>query len=335
MKSKTLRIALATTLLACSAASLAQPPTITNVWDAPSVNVGYHNSAAGCVYSFIGATNSWNAVGANFYFLSETIPSHPRVAQQALDFNLKNVTVEDAPDVTIGAIMEARTSFDPISPGKIVNSDIFIDRNRLNQTPGVAQIACTTVSAIPADVADGESAAIHELGHSLGFGSHTSHPQCAMFATLAAGQVKRTLCIEEKQEFLAKYGEAFKIQRLDNVVGPQGINIPARIFYGGSPTFPVGRTTRNIGCPSGWSCSDYNGAYSSQAPSPLPLNFRCTNPYPRPTATFRWLTTLTDAIGAVTNAVEHTSTCTGPAGSVEGASAAEEDEDQNKVIITQ
>lgn len=107
--------------------------------------------------------------------------------------------------------------------------------------------------------------------------------------------------------------EPFKIASIPNVSGPQGVNIPAKIHYKGYPLFPVKRQTKIVSCAAGWSCSDYNGTYTSNTPSPLTFNFRCTNSSPEPTATFRWRTTLTDADGVVTNAVEHTSTCTTPA----------------------
>jgi N-acetylmuramoyl-L-alanine amidase len=106
--------------------------------------------------------------------------------------------------------------------------------------------------------------------------------------------------------------EPFKISSIPNVSGPQNTNIPANINYVGYPQFSVTRKTEIISCASGWSCSNYNGSYTSSVPSPLTFNFRCSVSSSKPTATFRWRTTLTDVDGVVTNSVEHTSTCTAP-----------------------
>jgi len=95
----------------------------------------------------------------------------------------------------------------------------------------------------------------------------------------------------------------FVIDTIPNVTGPQGVNIPATINFKGYPRFTVRRATKIVTCASGWKCSDYNGTYTSNVPSPLTFNFRCNNSTPLPTATFRWRTTLTDASGIFTNSV--------------------------------
>ena len=106
--------------------------------------------------------------------------------------------------------------------------------------------------------------------------------------------------------------EPFKIDSIPNVSGPQNTNIPANIDYSGYPQFSVKRKTEIIGCASGWSCRNYNGTYRASVPTPLTFSFRCSVSSPKPAATFRWRTTLTDVDGVVTNSVEHTSTCTTP-----------------------
>ncbi|MCF5091176.1 hypothetical protein GIW57_13480 [Stenotrophomonas sp. PA-6-5C] len=203
----------------------------------------------------------------------------------------------------------------------------------MDQTPGVTQLICTTAPTIPADRFDGESALLHEFGHAVGF-DHGDDSNCPMYPTMPAGQVKRVLCEAEMEEYLWAYGLPFKILSLANVSGPQGVNIPASVHYQGNPAFPVKRQTKIVQCASGWTCSDYNGTYTSATPSPLTFNFRCTNTSPLPTATFRWRTTLTDANGVVTNAVEHTSTCTRPAGTVANASRAGDGNSANRIVIT-
>lgn len=107
--------------------------------------------------------------------------------------------------------------------------------------------------------------------------------------------------------------EPFALSSIPNVSGPQGVNIPAQVFFTGYTHFPVKRHTQIISCASGWDCSDYDGTYSTASASPLTFNFLCSNSSPMATATFRWRTTLEGADGVVSNAIEHTSTCTKPA----------------------
>lgn len=104
---------------------------------------------------------------------------------------------------------------------------------------------------------------------------------------------------------------AFEITNIPDVTGPHNTDIPAQVHYLGNPQFPVIRKTEVVSCASGWNCGNYNQTYVDSTPSPLTFNFHCaTSSSSRPAATFRWRTTLTDADGVVTNAVEHSSTCT-------------------------
>ncbi|WP_408950201.1 S1 family peptidase [Lysobacter sp. Hz 25] len=106
--------------------------------------------------------------------------------------------------------------------------------------------------------------------------------------------------------------EAFSLDRIPNVSGPHNVAFQAQVFYKGVPKFTVQRRTKIISCPSGWTCNDYNGSYTSNTASPLTFNFKCTTTGSMPTATFAWRTTLIGADGATTNAIDHTSTCTAP-----------------------
>jgi hypothetical protein len=110
--------------------------------------------------------------------------------------------------------------------------------------------------------------------------------------------------------------EPFAISSIPNVTGQQNVDIPAKIFFTGYTHFPVKRHTQIITCATGWSCSDYDGTYTTSTASPLTFNFNCSNFDPLPTATFRWKTTLEGADGVISNAVEHTSTCTTKPGAV-------------------
>lgn len=335
MISLSLRVALAAGLAAWCPTLFAGPPLIERQWPSASIDVGFHSSASTCIYPAIGAANTWNAVGADFYLRTESIASHPRVAQQTAAFNNTHVTIEDADDVTEGAGAEARTTTD-IGGSVILNSDVFLDRKRMNGTPGFSQMACTTAPIISPTEFDGQSAILHELGHVVGFAGnpHTDFPNCIMFGGLMLGQVKRSLCADEKEEYIRKYGVPFKIVSLPDVAGPQGVDIPARIFYSGEPTFPVTRKTENLQCPSGWSCSDYSGTHATET-QPLTFNFKCTNATPMPTATFYWRTTLTDATGVVSNTWTHASTCTKPASDAPSRSTGSDAGSVNRIIITQ
>lgn len=104
--------------------------------------------------------------------------------------------------------------------------------------------------------------------------------------------------------------EPFEVTSIPDVSGPHNANIPAQVNYVGNPQFPVRRRTQIVSCATDWICSDYHQTYLDSVPSPLAFNFRCDASPSRPAATFRWRTTLTDADGVVTNAVEHNSTCT-------------------------
>lgn len=334
MRNKYLSSLMALGLMVAASPSRAEDPAIVMYWELPSIGVGFHDSVNHCVSPTIGATNTWNAIGADFYFWTETIASHPRVSQQTPEFNKKNVTFETK-DILgdVDALMETERTRDGAT-GNIINADVYV-RTSLsdqgNSTPGT--YICSVSTTVPANRYDWQTGAFHELGHVLGFKDITE-PPCAMHRYQSIGQIKRGPCPAEKQEFLDVYGLPFKILSLENVAGPQGVNIPARIFYQGVPTFPVTRTTVNTSCPSGWSCGPYNGTYTSSTPSPLTFNFRCTNVDPMPTATFGWRTTLKDASGRVTNTVEHTSTCTRPAGT-KVPNRSPDQSGQPKVIITQ
>lgn len=331
MKFSNLLAAVAFGALLWSHGASAQPPTIANRWNVGSIYVGYHSSASACIYEAIGATNMWNAVGADFYFQAETTAYYSRVSQQTQSFDRKTITIEDADDVTLGAGAEARTL--RTLDGTIVNSDIYLDRKRMNGTAGISQIACTSAPTIPANQIDGQTTISHELGHSLGF-VHGAYTSCLMFYDLYAGEVKRTLCPDEKQEFIKVYGLPFLITSIPDVAGPQGIEIPARVFYSGSPVFPVKRETKNIECPSGWSCDNYTGSHASSTDSTFTFKFKCTPSTPLPTATFRWQTTLTDASGRITNTVQHASTCTRTAGAIPNQRFGERPDGINRAIIT-
>ncbi|MFD1296166.1 hypothetical protein ACFQ4Q_05915 [Lysobacter gummosus] len=335
MKINSMRVTLAAALLAWAGSTLAAAPPIPAIWQVESIGVGTHSSIPlACDPANIGGSDKWNAVGAKFYFIYNSTNYHLRKAEQALAFNQKNITIEDGVMVNVGAIMEAYVLRN-LTTKVIVNADITVDKERINPVtpvPGHAPLICSSLPTIPNDRIDWQSAITHELGHAVGFDHTTDEPTCSMYTGFSWGEVRRNLCDLEKQAYLDAYGKAFSIVSIPNVEGLQNVNIPAKVFFDGSPAFPVTRKTATVQCASGWSCSDYVGTHSS-TPSPLTFNFKCDPADPMPTATFRWRTTLTNANGLVTNAVEHTSTCTRPPGTLR-KNPSDKPKGINRVIIT-
>lgn len=332
MKITTVQLMAAAIALACAGTASATPPVIFGKYGVRSVTVGFHSSIpTDCASASIFAVSEWNAVGADFDLKTTNTP-HPRYEDQTQTFDYQNVTVQDGVPSRPDAIMAARVKRNTTT-GIIENADIIVDQRRINQAgpQPVDKLNCAGLNPTPVNEVDFQSAILHELGHVVGLEDVLDEPSCALYYSLASGVKRRALCASEKQAHIANYGKRFQIVSIPNVTGPQGVNIPAQIHYEGTPTFPVQRNTKTIQCASGWTCSDYNGTYSSTTPSPLTFNFRCSNSTSLPTATFRWRTTLTDANGVVTNAVEHTSTCTSTTGT-KGTNATPGG--VNRVIVT-
>lgn len=114
--------------------------------------------------------------------------------------------------------------------------------------------------------------------------------------------------------------EKFALTSIPNVSGPHNVSFQAQVFFQGVPKFPVQRKTKIVSCAMGWTCSDYNGTYTTSSTSPLTFNYKCNVTGSNPTSTFVWSTTLVGADGVATNAIQHTSTCT--ATTVAGAAKA-------------
>lgn len=317
MRFRATRTALAIGAMAWAGIGHASPPNFLAKWQIDSAIVGIHSSIPPtCVQPTANAVATWNSAGANFLLFPDFIVSQPRVADQTPDYNHKNVTIEDGVPSNPLALMAARVTMNA-STKVLQNADIVVDKRRIwNNDPTQIQLSCSTATNVPPAEVDWESAILHELGHVVGIDDSQSDISCSMYFELGPGQKQRSLCVDEKQVYIDAY-KPFRIASLANVAGPQGVNIPAQIFFEGIPKFPVQRKTKIVECASDWSCSDYNGSYSTYTSSPLTFNFKCTNSSPLPTATFKWRTTLVDANGVTTNAVDHTSTCTRPAGTTQ------------------
>ncbi|MGO1069252.1 hypothetical protein [Lysobacter sp. CA199] len=292
----------------------ATPPPFLLKWKVDSIRVGLGRSIPiSCEFPTVAASNAWNGVGANFYFVFDN-SAHPRVAEQTRDFDSKNVTIEDGVMTSATAIMET-IRYESTLSGALINADIYADRDRLSGfAPGKAKLNCYTLDTLPADKIDWQSTILHELGHALGFEHTPDEPTCSMYGELKPGENRRNLCEVEKQAFIAGYKMRFNIVSIPHAEGPQNVDVPVNIIYDGNPKFPLKRNTVSIECPNGWSCPTSTGAYSSNTPSPLTFRLKCTPSDTVPTATFRWRTTLTEANGFVTNAIEHTTKCISPEG---------------------
>ena len=325
-----LRTALAVSLIMSAGLARAEDPVITREWQTDFIRVGFNDSVpSNCVMPTVAATNSWNAVGADFYHELDLFTRHPLIANQTAAFNGKNITIEPSDDIRPDAVMSTRLDPDPSGAGNLVNADIRVNRRILE----AGDISCSTAEVVPADKVDWESAILHEFGHGIGFVQDVNEPTCSMHWSLTDGEKRRVLCAAEKQAYIDAYGKKFKILSIPNVSGPQQTDIPAKVIYEGTPVFPVERRTKYISCPSGWSCSNYNGTYSSATSSTLTFNFRCDPSVPLPTATFQWRTTLIDANGKETDSVDHTSTCTKPPGTL-NKNSGDKPTGINRVIIT-
>ncbi|MGO1072123.1 hypothetical protein [Lysobacter sp. CA199] len=331
MKTFTLRALLTTGAMICAGMAHAALPTALAKHGPASIIVGMHISIpTDCVQPTTNAINTWNAVGANFILVPDFFISTPRIEDQTDAYDRANVTIDDGILQDARATMGTRLKWNLTT--KIIDyADIRVDKRRLrNLDPTQVQFSC--LEPIPLESLDWQSVILHEFGHVVGFDHDATDRACAMFPEFGPGDSQRTLCQAEKQAYIDNY-KALRITSIPDVSGPQQVNIPAKIYYAGTPVFPVQRKTKNIQCASGWSCSSYDGSYPNSAPSPLTFNFKCTPGDPLPTAVFKWRTTLVDANGVVTNAVDHTSTCTRPAGSLKERPSGEPKR-INRVIIT-
>jgi hypothetical protein len=181
-------------------------------WPGTGVRQGFHESItdAGCTFASLGASNSWNAVNANFAIAADLFYTYPRVQDQTQAFNYQYITVEDAPTLTSPTTLMETHVLRATGGATIVNADVFVISSRLD--PAYADdggFYCLSSSSVPAEQFDFESAILHEFGHALGFQLTTEYSDdagCAMYYGLSAGQARRTLCAAERQEFLDAYG---------------------------------------------------------------------------------------------------------------------------------
>ena len=83
------------------------------------------------------------------------------------------------------------------------------------------------------------------------------------------------------------------------------------VHFQGTPRFPVVLRTRNIKCPTGWTCGPTTKSFYLEQDSPLVRRFSCTGTPPA-SGTFLYAATLTDADGVAAGEFQYTYTCTVP-----------------------
>ncbi|MEH6422096.1 hypothetical protein [Pseudomonas sp. CGJS7] len=293
----------------------ATPPAIIGTWDTAGLRIGFHESIPNeCIEQALFAATAWNNAGANFKFDVDISGRHPRRVDQTEAFDSQNITFESGSPQNLNAVMAARIGWVPGTP-TINNADVIVDKRRLEEVPSsVIKLTCAGVTATPPDRTDFQSAALHELGHTVGLDDINDDASCSMYKSLNPGVWRRGLCTDEMQAYINNY-DRFRIVSITNVAGPYYTAIPVTLAYSGKPKFPMKRSVKPTTCPSGWTCDNAGSetTYATNTPSPLTFNFSCHPSQPMPTATFGFRTTLTDADGKITNAFDHSATCTASA----------------------
>lgn len=248
VKSKHYHIALLAGIAAWSGLAQAQEtPELAYLWETTSNAVGFHESVSACIYPTIGAANTWNAVGAGYYFWTDSVANQPRVATQTQAYNYSHHTVEDKEIPDLNVPMQTAQTRTGQTLTTMINSDTYVDRARMSPlNPQRVGFTCTAGSTVPADKLDWQTAMLHELGHAAGFidDHNITSRRCAMYYAKLAGENQRVLCDAEKQNYLKGYGLQFKILSIPNVTGPHNTNILAKINFKERRPFPYNDTLR-------------------------------------------------------------------------------------------
>lgn len=77
----------------------------------------------------------------------------------------------------------------------------------------------------------------------------------------------------------------------------------------GHPRFPVTVVTVPVSCPSTWTCNNKTNSFTKAVDNVVTTTYYCDAPSTKPAASFKWKTTVKDADGVVTAAVEHMTSC--------------------------
>ncbi|MEJ7745393.1 MAG: hypothetical protein WKF61_01295 [Luteimonas sp.] len=206
--------------LACITATVSPSPSyaqsyiLYDRWP-PSVgarDVYVHSSMPGiCDNQVLYALNTWNQAGAKFaYGWPEFYLTSVRQANQSESFDNATVTVEDDPITEYpNALMITSRTFD--TSGYIKDVDIAVDTDRMFYSgPVPGEFFCSTSSTepSPSNKYDFRTLIFHEFGHGIGFGHYTAADKfyCSMYQYRGFGEMQRSLCASEYNEFRSVYG---------------------------------------------------------------------------------------------------------------------------------
>jgi hypothetical protein len=106
--------------------------------------------------------------------------------------------------------MATYTTFDT-STGYIKDVDISVNETLLfysGPLPGAFFCSASSTEPSPSNKYDFRTLMLHEFGHGIGFGHYTDVGKfyCSMYQYRDYGQMQRTLCASEYNEFRAVYG---------------------------------------------------------------------------------------------------------------------------------
>jgi|GEM_PF-633876 len=101
----------------------------------------------------------------------------------------------------------------------------------------------------------------------------------------------------------------FKIASIPPVSGKFRVRLPVPVRLQGHPRFPVTVVNVPIICPPDWTCRNKTSSFRTAVDNVITPTFYCDAPNTKPPATFTLRSTVRDADGIVTSAVDHTVSC--------------------------
>ncbi|AAM38123.1 N-acetylmuramoyl-L-alanine amidase [Xanthomonas citri pv. citri] len=101
----------------------------------------------------------------------------------------------------------------------------------------------------------------------------------------------------------------FKIASIPTASGKFRVRFPVPVTLQGHPRFPVTVVTVPVSCPSTWTCNNKTNSFTKAVDNVVTTTYYCDAPSTKPAASFKWKTTVKDADGVVTAAVEHMTSC--------------------------
>lgn len=158
---------------------------------------------AGCDPYVTASVNIWNGAGSRFRY------SFSQSNSLTNDFdNLANSSRTTIQPGETSAIMTTRIR----SSGRtLLDADVIVNEGRLfygtnsSTRESGGQFHCSLSTVVPSNKMDFQTSVTHELGHALGL-DHTINRDCSMYSYQDYGEVRRTLCADEKAAIRGVYG---------------------------------------------------------------------------------------------------------------------------------